>query len=193
MRKLFLTLGMVVLIGFGFSSCDNSEENVMEWDATPVQFYIQIKNADGIDMLDSTKHETFLKDITVKYEEKQYSIGSQESHAGTRYYLPEFRGLELLEYWSYKTFSLTGDWCLLFGQFDGAKNQTYTITLQLGDNSIKLSGSNSVSRTSNGSPNIIRKYYVNDEVLTDEAGELGRYHFIYTESGHLEYVPSKYE
>ena len=46
---------------------------------------------------------------------------------------------------------------------------------------------------SDGYPNVNRRYYFNGELLTDDAGKMGRYHFLYTSSGDLEYVPSEYE
>ena len=62
---IFTTL---MLLAAMLASCGNSENPVEPHgrpvvDYGPVEFYVMIKNADGVDLLDSTKHETFLKDI----------------------------------------------------------------------------------------------------------------------------------
>ena len=67
-KSLFVLICVVLLVGMSVSSCNSDEEDYsgVVWDATPVQFYIQIENEAGVDLLDSTKHETFMKDIFVK-------------------------------------------------------------------------------------------------------------------------------
>ena len=193
-KSLFVLICVVLLVGMSVSSCNSDEEDYsgVVWDATPVQFYIQIENEAGVDLLDSTKHETFMKDIFVKMGDETYSI-EPESTAGTRYYLPTFKGLVLREYYSNKTFTYPGDWCLVFGEFDGAKSGSTLISFHAGNAMVILSCTNEVSPSSKGVPHISRKYYVNNEQVTDEAGNLGRYHFVYTSKGDLEYVPSEYE
>ena len=194
MKKLFI-VAAIALLGGVMTACSSSDEpdnSLVVWDATPVQFYIQIENEAGVDLLDSTKHETFMKDIFVKMGDETYSI-EPESTAGTRYYLPTFKGLVLREYYSNKTFTYPGDWCLVFGEFDGAKSGSTLISFHAGNAMVNLSCTNEVSPSSKGVPHISRKYYVNNEQVTDEAGNLGRYHFVYTSKGDLEYVPSEYE
>ena len=162
-----LLAGMLVACG--------DQENPVEprprisWDATPIVFYIHIKNSDGIDLLDSTKQ------------------------AGSRYYMPIFYGLQLGGYWNHETLAPTGSWYLVFGEFDGAETEDYSIVFQLGDKLYDLSCSNVVGIRSDGYPNVNRRYYFNGELLTDDAGKMGRYHFLYTSSGDLQYVPSEYE
>lgn len=193
-KSLFVLICVVLLVGMSVSSCNSDEEDYSGgvWDATPLQFYIQIENEAGVDLLDSTKHETFMKDIFVKMGDETYSI-EPESTAGTRYYHPTFKGLVLQEYYSFKTFTYPGDWCLIFGEFDGAKSGSTMISLHAGNAMVNLSCTNEVSSIQKGVPDISRKYYVNNEQVTDEAGNLGRYHFVYTSKGELKYVPSDYE
>lgn len=194
-KSLFVLICVVLLVGMTVSSCGNNDESdnsLVVWDATPVKFYILIENEAGVDLLDSTKHETFMKDIFVKMGDETYSI-EPASTAGTRYYHPTFKGLELQEYYNNKTFTYPGDWCLIFGEFDGAKSGNTSISFHAGNAMVSLSCTNDVVSGSEGVPNISRKYYVNNEQVTDEAGNWGRYHFVYTSKGDLEYVPSELE
>ena len=76
MKKLFI-VAAIALLGGVMTACSSSDEpdnSLVVWDATPVQFYIQIENEAGVDLLDSTKHETFMKDIFVKMGDETYSI-----------------------------------------------------------------------------------------------------------------------
>ena len=194
-KSLFVLFCVVSLVGMTVSSCGSNDEpdnSLVIWDATPVKFYILIENEAGVDLLDSTKHETFMKDFFVKMGDETYSI-EPASTAGTRYYHPTFNGLVLQEYYSNKTFTYPGDWCLIFGEFDGAKSGSTTISLYVGNAMVNLSCTNEVSSNSKGIPDISRKYYVNSQQVTDDAGNFGCYHFIYTSKGELKYVPSDYE
>ena len=199
MKKTLIVLSMALLMAGMQASCGNSERPVEPHgrpvvDYGPVEFYVMIKNADGVDLLDSTKHETFLKDISVRYNDQTYRFPIWTKSSSTRLDVPTFKGLELHRYYSYKTFSQTDDWCLVFGELDGNKTADYTITLKVGEKSIPLSCRNVVTRNqSQGYPDASCRYYVNGELLTDEAGKYGIYHFLYTSSGDLQYVPSEYE
>lgn len=185
---------MMLLAGVLLTACSSDEEDssLVVWDATPIQFNIQIKNEAGVDLLDSTKHETFLKDVYVKMGDDTYPIEAEPT-AGTRALRPTFKGLVLHEYYSHRTFTYPGFWCLLFGEFDGAKSGSTTISLYVGNAMVNLSCTNEVSSNLKGIPDISRKYYVNSQQVTDDAGNFGCYHFIYTSKGELKYVPSDYE
>ena len=198
MKKTIVMFGMCLLMAGMIVGCDEKENPVnphpgVIWDATPIEFYIHIKNGDGVDLLDSTKRETFLQNFSVKYGDRKFRIVSAVKHANTRYYAPIFSGLQLNEYWNYETLTPTGKWYLVFGEFDGAETEDYPIVLQVGDKSYDLSCSNVIGIRSDGYPNINRRYFYNGELLTDDAGKRGRYHFLYTSSGDLEYVPSDYD
>ena len=199
MKKTLIVLSMALLMAGMQASCGNSERPVEPHgrpvvDYGPVEFYVMIKNADGVDLLDSTKHETFLKDISVRYNDQTYRFPIWTKSSSTRLDVPTFKGLELHRYYSYKTFSLTDDWCLVFGELDGNKTADYAITLKVGEKSIPLSCRNVVTRNqSKGYPDVSCSYFLDGELLTDEAGKYGIYHFLYTSSGDLQYVPSEYE
>ena len=198
MKRLILKFGMFMLLAGMLVACGDQENPVeprprISWDATPIVFYIHIKNSDGIDLLDSTKHDTFLQKFSVKYGGRKYMIATQMKQAGSRYYMPIFYGLQLGGYWNHETLAPTGSWYLVFGEFDGAETEDYSIVFQLGDKLYDLSCTNVVGIRSDGYPNVNRRYYFNGELLTDDAGKMGRYHFLYTSSGDLEYVPSEYE
>ena len=199
MKKAFVRISMCLLIAGMLIACADWENSVephgkVVVDFAPVEFYVMIKNADGVDLLDSTKNETFLKDISVRYNDRTYRFPIKVNQSSTRLYAPVFKGLELHRYYSFKTFSLTGDWCLVFGELDGNKTADYTITLKVGEKSIPLSCRNVVTRNqSKGYPDVSCSYFLDGELLTDEAGKYGIYHFLYTSSGDLEYVPSEYE
>lgn len=196
MRRFLLLIGLVMITIIVFSGCDKPENPVNPHvivDFGPVNFNIQIRNENGVDLLDSTKHETYMKDISVKYEGRKYGVGLLPMTRFTRYYMPIFSGLQLERYYSYKQSRLTDSWCLVFGELDGAESVNYDITLQVGDKSVPLTVSSKITMDSEGYPDIDRRYYANGELLTDDAGKRGRYHFLYTSSGDLEYVPSEYE
>ena len=199
MKKALVKIGMCLLLAGMLVACADWENSVephgkVVVDFAPVEFYVMIKNADGVDLLDSTKHETFLKDISVRYNDQTYRFPIWTKSSSTRLDVPTFKGLELHRYYSYKTFSLTDDWCLVFGELDGNKTADYAITLKVDEKSIPLSCRNIIMPNySQGYPDASCRYYVNGELLTDEAGKYGIYHFLYTSSGDLEYVPSEYE
>lgn len=196
MRKNLATICLGLIVIVGFSGCDKPENPVNPGiivDFSPVNFNIQIRNTEGVDMLDSTKHETFLKDISVRYEGHTYRIGLLTRSTFTRYYMPEFKGLQLQKYYSYKKSSKLDSWCLVFGDLDGGKSCNYDLILQIGNKSIPLTISSSISKDSKGYPKIDRKYYACGEMMTDESGKRGCYHFLYTSTGDLEYIPSEYE
>lgn len=199
MKKAFVRIGMCLLIAGLLAACGDQENPVeppdrVVVDFVPVEFYVMIKNADGVDLLDSTKHETFLIDISVRYNDHTYRFPIKERSSSTRVYAPVFNGLQLREYYSYKTFSLTGDWCLVFGELEGGETGDYAIMLNVGNKSIPLSCRNVITMNpSKGYSDVRRHFFVNDEMLTDDAGVNGRYHFLYTSTGDLEYVPSEYE
>ena len=191
---------VIALLTVWMMTCCNGIDNPVEphgdviVDYVPVEFYVMIRNADGVDLLDSTKHETFLKDISVRYNDHTYRFPIKERSSSTRVYAPVFNGLQLREYYSYKTFSLTGDWCLVFGELEGGETGDYAIMLNVGNKSIPLSCRNVITMNpSKGYSDVRRHFFVNDEMLTDDAGVNGRYHFLYTSTGDLEYVPSEYE
>ena len=199
MKKALVKIGMCLLLAGMLVACADWENSVephgkVVVDFAPVEFYVMIKNADGVDLLDSTKHETFLKDISVRYNDQTYRFPIWTKSSSTRLDVPTFKGLELHRYYSYKTFSLTDDWCLVFGELDGNKTADYAITLKVDEKSIPLSCRNIIMPNySQGYPDASCRYYVNGELLTDEAGKYGIYHFLYTSSGDLQYVPSEYE
>ena len=191
MKKKGIKAGITLLIAVVLSGC--GEEALPVYDFAPIIFNIQIKDAEGTDMLDPEKEESFLNDLTVSYAGEAYSI-EKPGKGETREYIPMFYGLRLDKYWSTKSFSTTGNWCLKFGEFDGSSDVTdLTIDLSPGnDKHINLSYTNMVTWV-NGRPNIFRRFFVDGKELTDDAGCMGCFHFLYTSAGELEYLPSEYE
>ncbi len=89
MKKQCIFTTLMLMAGM-LASCGNSENPVEPHgrpvvDYGPVEFYVMIKNADGVDLLDSTKHETFLKDISVRYNDQTYRFPIWTKSSSTRY------------------------------------------------------------------------------------------------------------
>ena len=92
-----------------FSACDSENSDDLFWDITPVEFYIFITDSEGHDLLDSTFQNNLIKDITVSYQSKTYSVVTEHEYyerlhgkAQTRAYMPNFYGLILRKYGNHK-------------------------------------------------------------------------------------------
>lgn len=167
-------------------------------DIAPVKFYILIKDKAGVDLLDTTKTDAFVKCMEISYNNQVYPLEKFENIWGkhaTRFSPPMYFGLHLTKYYSYKTFDYTGDWCMIFGEFDGYdKVEKREIVLTINKSKVYTIGySNEITKDSDNHTVVIRNYYLNDQLLTDESGLRGRLNFVYTDNGELEYTPMEYK
>ena len=195
--KQFKKIIMITLAVCLFAACDSEGGSDVIWDVSPVEFNIFIADSDGQDLLDSTRQNNLIKDITVSYQGETYPVlterefnEKQYGSAQTRAYMPLFYGLILRQSWSHKTFT-HGDFMLVFGEFDGRENinkREVTLHFPNGHQAV-LSYSNSFEWKSNGEPKKSTVFYLDGKELKDNAGKGGIYHFHYSEAQGLEYVP----
>lgn len=182
-----------------FVACDSEGGGDVIWDIAPVELRIFITDGEGNDLLDSTIQNNLIKDITVSYQGEIYPVMTEreyyEKQYGnyqTRAYMPQFYGLILRQYWSHNTFT-NGNFELVFGEFNGEENiDKREIILNLPDSrQAILSYKNSFKWKSNGDPNKSTIFYLNGQELKDDAGKCGAYHFQYTSTQGLKYIPSE--
>lgn len=197
MKRLKGILTMLFSISL-FVACDSEGNGDVIWDIAPVEFRIFITDSEGNDLLDSTLQTNMIKDITVSYQGEIYPVMTEreyyEKQYGnhqTRHYMPLFYGLILRQYRSYKTYTY-GDYELVFGEFDGEENiDKREITLNLPDGrQAILSYKNSFKWKSNGDPKKSTVFYLDGQELKDDAGKSGYYHFQYSATQGLKYIPS---
>ena len=202
MKKVFVLMSALVLTMVGLGSCSNEEVvggGDLVWDIAPVEFSIFITDDQGHDLLDSATQNNLIKDITVVYQGETFPVENerdfyekQKGGAKTREYLAIFKGLLLFKYWSHKTFT-SGDYELQFGEFSGTESiDKREIILNL-PNGIQanLAYRNNFRWKSNGNPEKNTQFYLNGQELNDEAGQCGYYHFQYSASQGLIYIPSE--
>lgn len=179
------------------SACDTIGGGDVIWDIAPVEFKIFITDSGGHDLLDSTVQNNLIKDITLSYQGETYPVMTDQEymektygHSQTRAYMPTFYGLILRKYWSHETFTY-GDFELVFGEFDGEESvdkREVLLTMPNG-RQVSLAYKNHFRWKSNGNPKISRQFFLDNQELKDDAGKSGMYHFQYSESKGLEYVP----
>ena len=198
MKRLKETIIMMLAVCL-FAACDSEGGKDVIWDITPVEFNIFVTDSQGNDLLDSTRQNNVIKDISVSYNGETYSVMTEQDYyekqfgkAQTRYYMPHFYGLILHQYWSHKSYS-SGDFELLFGEFDGTENiEKREVVLNIpGARQAILSYKNSFRWKSDGSPQKSTIFYLNGQELKDEAGKCGIYHFQYSDSQGLKYIPGE--
>ena len=202
MKKVFVLMSALALTMVGLGSCSNEEVvggGDLVWDIAPVEFSIFITDDQGHDLLDSATQNNLIKDITVVYEGETYPVENERdlyekrmSDAKTRAYLADFKGLILYKYWSHKTFT-SGDYVIRFGEFSGDESiGLREIILNL-PNGIQanLAYRNNFSWKASGNPDKNTQFYLNGLELNDEAGKCGYYHFQYSDTEGLKYVPSE--
>ncbi|MDE6418437.1 MAG: hypothetical protein K2K49_04435 [Duncaniella sp.] len=107
--------------------CSCKDEPGMIWDFYPVTASINIKNIHGENLLLPTANGSLYgKKITVEYDGQEYEL-DWEAERGSRYYLPHFTGLTLI---NGGQFSADEEWVpnpyLSFGEFDGEDDQNIT-------------------------------------------------------------------
>ena len=180
-----------------FVACDSEGGGDVIWDIAPVEFSIFITDSEGNDLLDSTFQNNLIKDITVSYQGEVYPVMTEREYYESQYnqtraYMPHFYGLILRQYWSHKTFT-NGNFELVFGEFNGEENiDKREITLNLPDGrQAILSYKNSFKWKSNGEPKKSTVFYFDGQELKDDAGKSGSYHFQYTATQGIKYIPSE--
>lgn len=110
------SLAGLLLAGLLCTSC------IIDWAPIVVSVYVQDEN--GNDRLDPAS-EYFIGDqIKMTYDGEDYPMAIP-----TKYYMPHFYGLELVNV------SESGRWHLRFGEFDGSQSRDDTFTLTWPDGS----------------------------------------------------------
>ena len=198
-KNFYLWMSALILTIAGLSSCDSEGGSGVIWDIAPIEFSVFITDSQGHDLLDSAIQNNLIKDITVVYEGETYPVENERdlyekrmSDAKTRVYLADFKGLILYKYWSHKTFT-SGDYVIRFGEFSGDESiGLREIILNL-PNGIQanLAYRNNFSWKASGNPDKNTQFYLNGLELNDEAGKYGYYHFQYSDTEGLKYVPSE--
>lgn len=189
MKRLKETIIMMLAVCL-FAACDSENSDDVIWDITPISFFIFITDSEGHDLLDSTFQNNLIKEITVSYQGKTYPVVTEYEYyerlygkAQTRFYMPNFYGLVLRNYWEdHKNYEL------VFGEFDGMENiDKREITLNLpDDHQAVLSYKNSFEWKSNGEPNKNTVFYLDGQELKSST-----YNFQYSDNEGLKYIPSK--
>jgi hypothetical protein len=191
MKCFCIKLSFAILLTLLLSGCGGEVPNPYgAMDVGGYDLYFYIETEEGVNMLDSTKKETFLKDLTFTYKGEDYPIVSS-NEAGTRTLVPYFYGARLARSYEYKDEQLVlyDDWYAMFGGFDSTVDvDNQEIILSLGDNQ-KCTISFSNEFNWEVLPHRNRYFYLNGNILTDKSGSTGHIHFIYTSDGELEYVP----
>ena len=95
MRKIYLL--MALCFSFAITSCgDKNEDEDIIVDYAPVEFYISVENAKGVDLLNVENEGALDVDaIKLYYKDKSYSFNSEATSPFTRAYFPRFEGMEL--------------------------------------------------------------------------------------------------
>lgn len=193
LKEIIMMLFAVTL----FAACDIESSDVI-WDIAPVQFNIFIADSEGHDLLDSTRQNNLIKEITVSYMGETYPVMTEREYnekqyagAQTRDYMPIFYGLILRQYWQpyHQTYDCYG---LVFGEFNGEENvDKREIILNLPNQEpIHLAYKNSFKWKSNGDPQKRTQFYLNGQELKDDSGKSGYFSFRHSEAGRYEYVPN---
>ena len=88
MRKIYLL--MALCFSFAITSCgDKNEDEDIIVDYAPVEFYISVENAKGVDLLNVENEGALDVDaITLGYKGVAYSFDSEAAVAVTRAYFP---------------------------------------------------------------------------------------------------------
>lgn len=179
---------IAVFVSMTMTSCsiddDDNREDII-WDIAPIELNFVVTDAQGNDLLDSTRTDHLLNDITVDYDGKTYKYMTMEEarHTQTRAYMASFYGL-------HESYQIGNYRSIAFGEFSGDENvELREMVLHIGKNTFRISYTNRFQWLSNGSPDINRKYYLEGKELTDSWGKYGNMVFSYTTDGKAVYMP----
>ena len=185
MMKHLIKLFAIAMCGCSLlAGCNNEEEGNgdLSGDFSPIQFVIPISDADGNDLLDSTRQDNLLKDLTVTYKNQTYNVKTEreayEEVTGntTRLIMPIFYGLVVKQSPYYKTY-INADYVLTFGEFMGGDTKTHEITLAVADrHQVKLTYAYTVNwkkKDKKGMPEVKQQYFVNGK-------EVSKFQLIYS-------------
>ena len=128
MRKIYLL--MALCFSFAITSCgDKNEDEDIIVDYAPVEFYISVENAKGVDLLNVENEGALDVDaIKLYYKDKSYSFNSEATSPFTRAYFPRFVGMELQK--------IDGKYRIYVGEFDGNPGHSGdSFTMEWGDGS----------------------------------------------------------
>lgn len=129
--SLFLVILSAIAI-----SCDSSDDII--WDIYPVEIYISIEDKDGNNLLDpETDGNLIGQNFIMNYDGEDYPADwsylnmypEERNEIRTRAYMPHFYGLIPRKYWvedETGEYIESREYRLLFGEFEGAKNQDLT-------------------------------------------------------------------
>lgn len=167
--KKYLFLSLFVLATL-MTSClkDNNNDDDIIWDVAPINYYITVTDTSGDDLLDSTRTDNILKEVSVSYNGKTYAPRStkeiQDSIAKTRLYAPDFYGLYFQKFWDSQK-NTYGPFMLVFGEFDGMENaERREIILNYNGQAYPIAYSNKFQWAADKSPLIDRKFYFGSTV-----------------------------
>lgn len=110
--KIFTASAIILMAG----SC-----MIMDW--TPVTLRIYVENQAGEDLLEPGSETDILEGVTMTYRGETYRLAPEPE---TKYYLPDFDGLELMK-------DGDGRYYLYFGELDGAEEYNDDFTIVWGD------------------------------------------------------------
>lgn len=137
MKKTFLAGIMLAAVALLTGACssssnDNDDDGGIIWDFAPIDYYIQVENTAGEDMLDYQSGNSLVHRLSVTYQGETYGPMTEDEYyqAQTRYYAPHFYGLMLRQRYDSEMHGPAG-YYLCFGEFDGAVDGENEVTLKL--------------------------------------------------------------
>lgn len=155
MKARYLLLGVVAL---GLLSCEKIRNEGKIWDIGPVEFLVQVVDANGVDMLNPDNDNSFkINEIKALYGGKEYDCNATDTTSPpTKAYLPRFYGLQVRK-------TINGFYILRFGELEGAKSYSNEeLTLLWGDGSSDIIKFNRKFRWKfNGDPESSEEWFLN--------------------------------
>lgn len=188
-RKVFL-FSFPLLIALMLSACNNEKDDIIG-DINPIRFTVLVTNSDGNDLLDSTRVDNILKNVSISYNGESYPVqhSMYDLFNDTRAVYAPFCGLWVeRQLWGPQTSSYKK--CVLsIGYFDGEEDtDNREIKLDLGNEQVfSLSYSNKLMRRFDGELNISRDFYLNGKKLKGSDIKYGIFKFQRLPNGQFEY------
>ncbi|MFI3240540.1 MAG: hypothetical protein R3Y22_08140 [Bacteroidales bacterium] len=149
-----LSIYCLLFVSITLSSCKGG----VDWDIAPVTLQIYVQDSDGNDLLnENTPNNILSNDIKVTYNDEEYRVTSEdEEEILNRAYLAHFYGLEL-------TRTISGEYYLFFGEFNGTDDWDESLILDLGDgNTYNITFEHDITWLL-GYPKISNKYYLDNK------------------------------
>lgn len=169
-RKSFIMSAILLLLAPFLFSCENNGDDII-WDFAPINFYFNIENAEGENLLDPANPDNILSEsIQIVYDGKTADAITEEEYIESmkqsRYYLPTFHGALICNRSDIRTPYL------YVGEFDRAYSYSDSFKLIFGGKEFEVSFK--VRNNTHGSKADIELYYYIDgrNVATDEDGHI---------------------